>query len=291
MNVEEILEEFCRIDGFLAQKAIEEAVRQQEEITPHLLEILRDTIDDPEERGDGEESHLYALYLLAQFKETQAYPLVVELASLPDDVVEFLLGDIVTEDLPAILASVSGGDISGIQELIEDEELNEWVRSSAIEALETLLRHEMISRSELHDYYQSLYGKLERKESSVWEALVYSTALFSFDDLRPEVRKAYADELINPDFTAEAEVDELFADKTDEFHELIFLNNPQRQMIDDAAGGLGAWIPLEHSHATPEPVVPVRLAPPPRETKVGRNEPCPCGSGKKFKQCHGKAGA
>jgi preprotein translocase subunit SecA len=37
-------------------------------------------------------------------------------------------------------------------------------------------------------------------------------------------------------------------------------------------------------------------APPPPETfkrdgrKVGRNEPCPCGSGKKFKQCHGKLG-
>ncbi|MBK1643377.1 preprotein translocase subunit SecA [Thiocapsa imhoffii] len=25
------------------------------------------------------------------------------------------------------------------------------------------------------------------------------------------------------------------------------------------------------------------------ERKIGRNEPCPCGSGKKFKQCHGKA--
>ena len=23
------------------------------------------------------------------------------------------------------------------------------------------------------------------------------------------------------------------------------------------------------------------------ERKVGRNEPCPCGSGRKFKQCHG----
>ncbi|MEW8105768.1 MAG: SEC-C metal-binding domain-containing protein, partial [Candidatus Thiodiazotropha endolucinida] len=22
--------------------------------------------------------------------------------------------------------------------------------------------------------------------------------------------------------------------------------------------------------------------------KIGRNEPCPCGSGKKFKQCHGR---
>jgi preprotein translocase subunit SecA len=24
------------------------------------------------------------------------------------------------------------------------------------------------------------------------------------------------------------------------------------------------------------------------ETRVGRNEPCPCGSGKKFKNCHGR---
>ena len=24
------------------------------------------------------------------------------------------------------------------------------------------------------------------------------------------------------------------------------------------------------------------------EEKVGRNEPCPCGSGKKYKNCHGK---
>jgi len=25
-----------------------------------------------------------------------------------------------------------------------------------------------------------------------------------------------------------------------------------------------------------------------KQPKVGRNEPCPCGSGKKYKQCHGK---
>ena len=24
--------------------------------------------------------------------------------------------------------------------------------------------------------------------------------------------------------------------------------------------------------------------------KVGRNDPCPCGSGKKYKQCHGQLG-
>jgi len=28
--------------------------------------------------------------------------------------------------------------------------------------------------------------------------------------------------------------------------------------------------------------------PPAGERKVGRNDPCPCGSGKKYKQCHGR---
>ena len=34
----------------------------------------------------------------------------------------------------------------------------------------------------------------------------------------------------------------------------------------------------------PRKVEPVRV-----EKKIGRNDPCPCGSGKKYKQCHGKA--
>ncbi|MBK9016477.1 MAG: SEC-C domain-containing protein [Saprospiraceae bacterium] len=25
-----------------------------------------------------------------------------------------------------------------------------------------------------------------------------------------------------------------------------------------------------------------------QRARVGRNDPCPCGSGKKYKQCHGK---
>jgi preprotein translocase subunit SecA len=35
--------------------------------------------------------------------------------------------------------------------------------------------------------------------------------------------------------------------------------------------------------AAPEEPHPVRRA----EPKVGRNDPCPCGSGKKYKKCHG----
>ncbi len=40
---------------------------------------------------------------------------------------------------------------------------------------------------------------------------------------------------------------------------------------------------IENSMSAPEKTQPVIAEP-----KVGRNEPCPCGSGKKYKQCHGK---
>ena len=36
-----------------------------------------------------------------------------------------------------------------------------------------------------------------------------------------------------------------------------------------------------HHHVRQEPVVH-------RAPKLGRNDPCPCGSGKKYKKCHGK---
>ena len=37
-----------------------------------------------------------------------------------------------------------------------------------------------------------------------------------------------------------------------------------------------------------EPSEPVKQEPVKVGPKIGRNDPCPCGSGKKYKQCHGK---
>jgi preprotein translocase subunit SecA len=44
---------------------------------------------------------------------------------------------------------------------------------------------------------------------------------------------------------------------------------------------------LSGTPAAPEPE-PAKLPFVRRDRKVGRNEPCPCGSGKKYKQCHGR---
>ena len=58
----------------------------------------------------------------------------------------------------------------------------------------------------------------------------------------------------------------------------------QLQFQHAEAGGLAAGDPEPAAPASAGPQMPVlREAP-----KVGRNDPCPCGSGKKYKHCHGQ---
>ncbi len=47
------------------------------------------------------------------------------------------------------------------------------------------------------------------------------------------------------------------------------------------------WLKRYPDAAAGEPATPETRSTP----KVGRNDPCPCGSGKKYKLCHGAAGA
>jgi preprotein translocase subunit SecA len=57
---------------------------------------------------------------------------------------------------------------------------------------------------------------------------------------------------------------------------------PAQRPAAPAGSGAPARGPMPPQGPPRPPAQPVRV-----EKKVGRNDPCPCGSGKKFKQCHG----
>jgi uncharacterized protein YecA (UPF0149 family) len=72
----------------------------------------------------------------------------------------------------------------------------------------------------------------------------------------------------------------------------LTLNNPGAEAIPAFAGARQA----RAENALPDAPTPARTGgddsrKPVRrdEPKVGRNDPCPCGSGKKYKRCHGLA--
>lgn len=291
----EILHQFERHTGKFERAAIEAAVARREEITPELLRILEDTVERAAQLDDegGYMAHLYAMFLLAQFRETRAYPLVVRFASLPGDLLDSLCGDFITEDLGQILASVCGGELAGIQSLIENEATDPWVRGAALSSLVTLVACGQQSRDEIVSYFGGLFrGRLVRKWSHVWDTLVSCSSDLYPEELLDDIEHAYEEGLVDPGYIGFADVRRDQAMGKDRTLARL-AHDPHRRLVEDTVAEMKWWACFREdrakntAHAEPAsrliPAVSsqIRQATP----KTGRNEPCPCGSGKKYKKC------
>ena len=143
--------------------------------------------------------HLFALFLLAQFREKRAYAPIVKMFSAPGETPFDLAGDTATEGLSRIVASVYDGNPLPLHGLIESEEVNEYVRGAAMNAFLVLEHTGQMYRDEAVGYFRSLFhGKLQRQHSYAWDGLVCAVADLPAPELLEEVRQAYADNLVDP---------------------------------------------------------------------------------------------
>jgi hypothetical protein len=303
MEVAEIIESIRAFDGKFARRAVEAAIARREDVTPALLAILEEVA----EKGAGVYgtgdyiAHLYAMFLLAQFRETRAYPLMVRITLLPSDDLDNLLGDFISGHLDSALASVCGGDLTGIKSIIECETANEWARGAAIDSLVVLVAAGEISRTVVVDYFATLYrGRLARSHEYevVWSLLVVSTADLYPEELMADIEQVYADGLMDTMMMRLGEVRaDLAAGKEAVLARLAA--DPHHRLVTDTVKEYGSWAcfhPKEQIRSREMPESdgwsPAgsksgstyrRPAP-----KVGRNDPCPCASGKKYKKCCGQ---
>ncbi len=293
MEVEAILEHLSHYDdGRFPEQALEQAIVHRETITPRLLEILAAAKEDHEDFIDSSSmAHTYALFLLAQFREPRAYPLIVDLVSLPEDVVDRLIGDLVTEDLGRILGSVCDSDLTLICRMIENEDIGEYVRGAGITALVSLMVNNCIDRDQVLATFSDLFhGKLARSGSHVWEALISACADLSLVELRDEIDQAYEEGLVWPGYTSPAEVAESFARGQDAALARL-PRDPHLAFVEDTVRELRWWAcfkqPKSHDKAGGRRSAAIAGTTTRKAKKIGRNQPCPCGSGKKYKKCCG----
>jgi hypothetical protein len=295
MELSEILQCLERNDGHFQRQAVQEAIARREEIVPALLRILEQVADDPQ-RFASQPDYMaltYAMFLLALFRERRAYPLLVRIFSTPGEVPFDLVGDVVTENLGNILASVSGGDTSGLAALIENEQVNEYVRSAALKGVVTLVACGQQSRDEIMAYFAGLFRTLERTYSAIWGSLACCCTDLCPEEVFEEIRQAYEEGLVESFCIAWHEVEEAAALGKEQA--LKDLSLRRYRLVTDVAAAMEWWAcfdkdnarrrarALDRRYPWPGPRAPVQAAKP----KVGRNEPCPCGSGKKFKKCCG----
>ncbi len=299
MTVEEILHAFRNCRRVFPAQAFEEAVAQREAITPALLELVETVAADPVAAGKTNDdiATVFALYLLAEFRETRAYRPCVAIASAPEDASHQILGEVATDGLHQILASLFDGDVGPILELASNAKADEYARGSAVRSLVVLARNDRITREEAVRCLRELFsGRVERSMGWVWEDLVTTVIDLPAPELRAEANQAVLDGLaleLYPDLDAmereirasPTETDfKLITRAADELDWWECFNRQEYASAPLAREGIE--IPAREQQ--PAYVAPAREPAPLTyvpKARPGPNEPCPCGSGKKFKKC------
>ena len=210
MQLSEIISKLENNNGKLPRQALERAIEEKEAITPLLLDILSSCKNNIEELSNKPDYilHICAFYLLAQFRESQAYPVIIDFFSIPGDMPVDATGDLVGGDLARIFASVCHGNIEPIKQLIENQELNEHVRHSALDSLIILVVQGIISREEIIKYYKELFSNLHANQDNVPQAkkgqnyilghLVMNSSMLAPLELQQYIEKTFNEGLIRP---------------------------------------------------------------------------------------------
>lgn len=271
---------------------IREMIRRQDEMIPALLAVLEDAETRPAHylEGGNWKSLTFAAYLLAQFREKRAFKPLCATLNHPAKVTDTLWGDSITEDMGRLLASVYDGDDAPLRKILTNHEAHEYVTGGSIpDAYLCLVAAGVISC----EYVQSvataaLTELLPREASFAWDGWTALCADLGLADLVPLVESAIEDDLLDPTYYG---FDELLQQAESG---QVDLQGERRTLIEDTIEETSWWYtwskPEEPKSIKPRPLplAPV-VAQPRTGPKIGRNDPCPCGSGKKYKKCCGTA--
>jgi len=235
MSFDRLSGKFKNLDGPLFREVLTECLENREAVVPELLQVLEKGLKDPQKLIDRQDYilNISAMYLLAQFREKRAYPLIIDFFSKPDARALEIVGDMFIEDLGRILASVSCGDTTLLQQLIENPMAHELLRSAALEALMVLVSVGEQTRDGVIGYFSALFhGKLERRKSMVWVSLVSSAVALYPEELAVDIERAFDDRLVDESLVHVWDADDALMQQKGEVLQAFFQNS-QYSLIED----------------------------------------------------------
>ena len=294
MDPQNIVSNLACTDG-LPEEAIRASLAHPDDVVPEFLEILRKHAAGAPLSEVERNAIFLIIHILGELGETRAYRPLLDLLSLEGDQLRDILGDAITASLPGILISTFDGDMQSLHETIANPQLDEMVRHAAITAWTYRALTGEIDRDEAQRWLSEFPEKTEAPpESYVWASWAYAIANLGFEELTATVEKAFADGRIGgnelwlapvtlDDFRAELKESQAAPDREQ------WMRRMQYWPFENTVDTLSMWSSFsdrpddEEQHSDRSFRSPVPTVNPYRD--VGRNDPCPCGSGKKYKKC------
>jgi hypothetical protein len=297
MDVENAIHTFARTGHDLPREAMQWALDNWEEAAPELLGVLERFADGVDRSEEAASALFFILHLAGEKRDTRVFAPLCRLAK-DAAAIEAVVGDGVTTTLKRILISTYNGDLDALKGLIEAAEADEFVRAGALEVLAYLTASGRVARDEAQAYLLRLYDTLQPQQTSfVWVGWQSAVALLGLEAMSDLVRQAFARGLIDPLDTNYDLFREDLGRTLADSERMAGFRYDRIAPLDDAIGELSGWYAFSDeakrdqarraagrtgsgltSAATSQPAInPFK--------GVGRNDPCPCGSGKKFKKC------
>ncbi len=241
---------------------------------------------------------LYSLFLCAEMQSVAAFERYVRILRLPTLLLDELIGDTLTENMKDMLARTCAGRTNEIKSLIEDETVYDFARSAALQSLQMLVGTGAVGFNEVKQYCLDLLEhRLEQRASYAWDAAVSLAEDLGVHEALPWIERAYQRGWAHPGTKTLEEVKSGLNRSIEQKELARFKGESEPFKAErEMAFFVRNW-DRQTDYSEPDPDS-VELLREPREArlkessktstksvKIGRNEPCPCGSGKKYKKC------
>jgi hypothetical protein len=308
LSTEELITEFISAELIVPIPLAKEICNRPDSV-PHLARIIEEDkyweVGGP---GDGW-SPFHALHLLGCNKTTEAlHVLIVTLRNRGKDI-----GDWLTEDMPSILANFGSSAVEPLTELVLDESLDAFVRGAAATALGVIAHNHSEYREPVIKLFRQILKEANAKGAeennyTFITLLVDDLAQLKDQDAFEDIEQAFANGLIDeffinlndikriyrtPDedmpyhYHHEKDPMDQFSQKNIDYLYKLHYDTEKTRIEDKLKKSLktldypqqvyGVWDDTDSKSKFSKGKR--------KEKKIGRNDPCPCGSGKKYKKC------
>lgn len=294
MTPAEILRDLARNDIF-PKDAMAAASAQRDVMAPIFVALI-DRISQ-QHSGAMQDADLMALipavYLLGEWRETRAYRPLLRLMRRSSRTLDLTLGDAVTESAFRMIADTFDSDLQPLFDAIMDLGADDFARSALMIALVLLADLHPAQRPTIESFIRNFRSRQVKATADVLIGWTDAIADLGLDDMTDAVRDVFEKGLIPKDYCA---FENFLADlqATREAGGIPGNRRYRLRLIDDAIGELSRWYCYTDAYfekqkalkESPDPrVIPMANFLRDPGPSVGRNDPCPCGSGKKFKKC------
>jgi len=307
----DIINELYRNDLNIDQQIISEILSlPRKTVLEDLHNVVYDSISrfdvfvgkDIEWNPETHEFLMHAVLLLVELKDDSSLEVLLDILRQDNDYLEVWFSDFLTDGFWELIYPFAHNKFNVLKNFLLEPNRYTFSRSAVSDVFMQMALHQPEKRGEISAWYKEIFEEwiLRQDDDTIIDTeviafLVSDAVDLKMKDLIPQITELFTNGLVAKEVSGNLEKsllrinEEIKYDQKrkvfnsiterynyflsswigykneDEHEQYINLNSKGKEVVTDSLRNFN-----------PQPIV---------NTKIGRNDPCPCGSGKKYKKC------